>query len=261
MYRYAASASVALKEEYVALVATPARGNHVASPLGFRLRLPAGFEPVEFDDTPIDAVARARDERAWWEGQWFSNLAADDRSLLQSTLHERSDDSVTAPHRDPEERALFKRARVLLRDLAVLEHDTTRAEPLGTQIGYERYETDSPRDGSVEIVRYHLSRELSAIDLYRAAKPSAKSQWRGTRVPRTFSINGVDAVRLYVEIATTPEPGREWPKFVHHYLVNGRDGWTIECGCARDAFAGWRATLFDIVSSFECARAEERRAS
>ena len=58
----------------------------VVSPLGFRLRLPAGFEHVEYDDTPIDAVARARDERAWWEGQWFAALADVDRNLLRSTL-------------------------------------------------------------------------------------------------------------------------------------------------------------------------------
>jgi hypothetical protein len=261
MYRYAASASVALKEEYVALVASSPGGTEIVSPLGFRLHLPAGFHSVEFDDTPVDLLARARDEWAWWEGQWFSTLADSDRTLLRSTLRERADDNHAPNPGDPEERALFKRARALMRDLAALEHDATRAEPLGLQIGYERYETDVPDDGSVEIVRYHLSRDLSAIDFYRAAKPSAKSQWRGTRVPRLFSINGVDAVRLYVELATTPEPGREWPKFVQHYLVNGRDGWTIECGCDRDAFADWRATLLDIVASFSCERAEERRAS
>jgi hypothetical protein len=261
MYRYAASVSVARKEEYVALVASVPGASRVVSPLGFELHLPAGFEHVEYDDTPIDAVARARDERAWWEGQWFSGLADDDRNLLRSTLRRHPEKNKATPRRDPEERALFKRARALLRDLAALELDTQRAEPLGTQIGYERYETDAPRDGSIEIVRYRLLHDLSVLDFYRAAKPSAKSHWRGTRVPRLFTINGVDAVRLYVELATTPEPGREWPKFVQHYLVSGRDGWTIECGCNRDLFDDWRATLLATVASFVCAREEARRAS
>jgi hypothetical protein len=211
---------------------------------------------VEYDNSHVDVAARARGERAWWEGQWYANLNAEDRDLLHFALRNRVDGGNAQPRRDADARAPLKRARALLRELDALEHDTARAASLGTQVGYQRFEADAPRDGSVEVVRYRLTRTLAPIDFYRAAKPSAKSQWRGTRVPRLFSINGIDAVRLYVELATSRGPQNEWPKFVHHYLVDGLDGWTIECGCDRDAFADWRATLLDVVASFE--RAPER---
>jgi hypothetical protein len=223
--------------------------------------LPAGFSAVEYNDAPVDVATRARGERAWWEGQWYANLGAEDRELLHGALRDRLDGTNPQPRRDTYERARFKRARVLLREFDALEHDTTRAGTLGTQVGYQRFEADVPCDGSVEIVRYRLHRALTPIDFYKAAKPSAKSQWRGTRVPRLFSINGIDAVRLYVEMATTRGPHNEWPKFVHHYLVNGLDGWTIECGCDRDAFADWRTSLLDIVASFECAPERAQLAS
>jgi hypothetical protein len=250
-----------LKERYVALVASIENGERVVSPLGCRLRLPTGFSAVEYNDAPVDVATRARGERAWWEGQWYAKLSTDDRELLHDALRNRLEGDNAQPRRDSDERARVKRGRALVRELDALEHDTKRAATLGTQVGYQRFEADVPRDGSIEIVRYRLPHALAPIDFYKAAKPSAKSQWRGTRVPRLFSINGVDAVRLYVEIATTRGPHDEWPKFVYHYLVNGLDGWTIECGCERDEFAEWRASMLDIVASFECAPERDRLAS
>jgi len=112
-------------------------------------------------------------------------------------------------------------------------------------------ETSSPRDGYFEVVRYRLTAPLTAIEFYKAAKPSSKAGWRGTRVGKQVKIDGLAAVRLYADFGAGKDPGPGWPKSVHHYLTDGCDGWALEAGCERDDFDDARDALLDLSAKFK----------
>jgi hypothetical protein len=230
----------------------------VSFSLGFSVDVPPGWTVAEDDRTEVDAADRARQELDWWKGQWRRNLDEDDRNLLAYAESTGADD-LARLLADPGARPVATRTLALLRELEELERDAKRAAALGIQVGYVRLETDVPTDGYLEVVRYRLVDKLSAVDFYKAAKPSSKAGWRGTRVGRTVNIDTVPAVRLYTDFGHNKDDGSAaWPKSVQHFLANGRDGWTIECGCEREHFDDSRNLFLDLSASFRRSAPAER---
>ncbi len=223
--------------------------------LGFQVDAPPGWLATEENDVDVDVAARARDELAWWQGQWRRSLSLDDRKLVDWARASAAED-LPRLLSDAGARPVATRTLALLRDFDAFEADANRAEPLGTQVGYVRLEAPTPPDGFFEVVRYRLARELTAIEFYKAAKPSPKAGWRGTRVGKQVKIDGLAAVRLYADFGVGKDPGEAWPKSIQHFLTDGRDGWSLECGCERNAFDDAREVLLAVGASFRRVKAD-----
>lgn len=243
------------------------QGALIQSKLGCSIWLPKGWrvaEEIEEAEDPAEE-ARARFER--WHTKWWSGLSTADQELVAwagevETAHltgllERLEPTGRAPLKMPDvlaaavptyhdpEASRAARALFLISYLEERRQDSLRAEPLGLLVAWFRAEsTEQAGAPEIEVSRYQFKQPLDAVGFYQAAKPSRWDLVQGNRPNRTYSIDGMEAVRFYCQFKA--DPGR---KALCYYAAANDTGWQLDCWAEARQFERLKPTLIQIAES------------
>lgn len=221
------------------------------SRVGFSIELPSGWVVVEDDDARRDALEDAREYFALWLDEvWLPNLSAEE-ALDFRWGEEQGPERLVMLMRQPRTRVRASRALMLTMRVSDEQREAVRAERLGIRTGFVRAVVPARPLASITVRRYRLPRCAHPLEFYKAAKPNPRGGGRGPRVPRTFTVDGLEAVRAYRDFGLYRDRSEEWPKYLDHYFCAGRDAWVIEIGCDRTEFDGSRSALVAIVASLQ----------